>query len=165
MNPNPLAHPLTRLPVRHATPWLLLGGVTAACLDLSFAAIYWTTLHGSSPTRVLQSIASWVLGADAFAGGSQTAALGAALYTYLMCVLMALYHAAAARHPVLLRRPLACGALYGMGMYLLIFQLIVPNFTATSPQPPPLDWTLACLLAYAVLIGIPCALFTRIARR
>ncbi|HEY5972192.1 MAG TPA: hypothetical protein VIT22_09490 [Pseudoxanthomonas sp.] len=165
MNPNPVAHRLPRLPVRHATPWLLLGGVTAAFLDLSFAAIYWTTLHGSSTTQVLQSIASWVLGANAFTGGSQTAALGAALYAYLMCVLTALYHAAAGRYPVLLRRPLACGAAYGMGMYLLIFKFIVPNFTAAPAQPPSLTWTLVCVVAYAVLIGIPCALFTRIARR
>lgn len=164
MHPSPFAYPIARIPAAHATSWLLLGGVTAAFLDLAFASIYWTTLHGSTTTKVLQSIASWVLGAGAFAGGVRTAALGAVLYAYLMCMLMALYHAAAGRFSMLLRRPLACGAIYGMGMYLLIFKWVVPHFTAAPVQAPPPDWTLACLTAYALLVGIPCALFTRIAR-
>jgi hypothetical protein len=76
---------------------------------------------------------------------------------------VALYHALARRAPVLLRRPATCGAVYGAITYLAIFKLAVPLLALYNADPPRLDWTLACLAIYMVLVGIPCALFSRIA--
>ena len=54
------------------------------------------------------------------------------------------------------------GALYGMACYLVTFHLLVPllasGAAASSSRP---DWILACLAAYAGMIGIPIACAAR----
>jgi hypothetical protein len=153
------------LPRRHglAVPWLLVGGYTAAVLDLSVAVAYWAP-HGVAPSRIPQSIAAWVLGPAAFSGGTLTAVFGALLYGQLLWGVASLYHAIARRHPLLLKRPLACGALYGIAAYASIFQLLVPLLCGVRPVVAPY-WTATCLLAYATVVGMPCALFSRAAGR
>jgi hypothetical protein len=142
--------------------WLLFGGVLAGTLDLAFAVGFWLLRDGVAPIRIPQSIASWVLGREAaISGGLATAALGMALYYYLTTTMVAAYHLLAGRYPLLLRRPLTMGTLYGVLMYALLFEVAVPLWSAAPPRPQPLEWTLACIAAYAVLIGIPAALFAR----
>ena len=135
---------------------LVLGGCGLATLDLGFAAAYWA-LYEVPAMRVLQSIAAWTMGRDAFAGGWSSAWFGAALYALLIVGLVLAYRSASRRYRLLLRRPLVCGALYGVAMYLLVFRVVVPHFSAAVTQPEPLDWVLACAAAYVGLIGIPCA--------
>jgi hypothetical protein len=145
-----------------AVPWLLLGGYTAAVLDLSVAVAYWAP-RGVAASRIPQGIASWLLGPAAFSGGMLTAVLGVLLYGQLLWGVATLYEALARRHPLLWRRPLACGAVYGIAAYVAIFQLLAPALTGMRPAVAPL-WTATCLLAYATVVGIPCALFSRAAR-
>ena len=135
-----------------------------AALDLAAASLYWSW-YGVSPLRVLQSIASWVLGAQAFASGTATAIAGALLYAGLMCALAALYLRASRHFPILWRKPWLCGGGYGAAMYALVFELLVPHFTAAQAGPAPWHWTLVCLLAYVAVIGIPCGLMARRANR
>ena len=160
----PATAPALGLPRRRAlvVPWLLLGGYVAALLDLSAAAAYWVP-RGLPLRRIPQGIASWLLGPAAFSGGAFTAVLGFLLYGQLLWGVATLYDAIARRHPVLLRRPLACGALYGLVAYVAIFQVLAPLLTGARPAAGP-AWTGTCLLAYAAVVGIPCALFSRVAR-
>ena len=152
----------TALPRRGlAMPWLLLGGYAAAALDLLAAMAYWVP-RGIAPGRIPQSIAAWLLGPEAFAGGVSTAVFGALLYGQLLWGVTMLYHAIARRHPLLLRRPLACGALYGILAYVAIFQLVAPLCFGARPVHD-LVWTATCVLVYATLVGMPCALFSRAA--
>jgi hypothetical protein len=144
-----------------AVPWLLLGGYTAAVLDLSVAMAYWTP-RGLAASRIPQGIASWLLGPAAFYGGMLTAVLGVLLYGQLLWGVATLYDALARRHPLLWRRPLVCGAVYGIAAYVAIFHLLVPVLTGMRPVAAPL-WTATCLLAYATVVGIPCALCSRAA--
>ena len=142
--------------------WLPVVGILIGGADLAVAAAYWGP-HGVAPIRIPQSIAAWVLGSDvARAGGWDTALLGMALYFYLTSLMVELYHRLGFRHDVLLRRPYLCGALYGIAMYCLLFKLAIPLWTGVPVAPEPASWTVTCLLAYSLLIGIPCALFTRI---
>ncbi|MHB1056616.1 MAG: hypothetical protein ACYC0F_01885 [Rhodanobacter sp.] len=142
-------------------PWLLIGGYTVATLDMLAAIAYWTA-HGSSATRVLQSVATWFLGPAAYAGGATTAVLGMVVYAQLMWGVVALYHAIAQRHPVLLRRPLACGAVYGALAYAAIFQVMAPLLSGIHPAFEPV-WVATCVVVYTTLVGMPCALFARAA--
>ncbi len=63
-----------------ALPAILLGGLIAGAFDISYACIYTYIVRGTSAIRILQSVASGVLGAKAFAGGLKTAVLGLALH-------------------------------------------------------------------------------------
>lgn len=135
---------------------LVLGGICLALADLGFAMAYWA-MQQVPLIRIPQSIAAWVLGSHAFAGGWTSALLGTALYALLIVGVVLAYRLASQRYRLLLRRPLACGAVYGVLAYLLVFQIVVPHFTAATVRPMALDWLLACVAAYIVLIGIPCA--------
>ena len=150
---------------RPTVPWLLIAGLTVGTLDLAFASLYWA-MHDVPPSRILQVIAGWVLGRDvALSGGWTTVLLGAALHYYLMTAMAAGYALASRRVPVLLQRPLRYGALYGAFLYVLMFEVLLPLFSAShSVKPPRLDWQAACFVAYIVLVGIPCALFARVAK-
>ena len=143
-------------------PWLLLGGHTVATFDLAFAILFWVP-QGASATRVLQSIASWFLGSQAYAGGAATALLGALAYGQLMWGVVALYRALSRRWPVLLQRPFAFGAAYGVLAWFAIFRLAVPLLALHDPDSSRVDWTLACIAVYALLVGIPCARVARAA--
>lgn len=149
---------------RPGLPWLLLGGATAAGLDLGFATLFWAELDVPA-IRVPQSIAGWLMGPSAFEGGLGTALLGALLYVCTMCVVVAGYHAGSRRWPVLRHQPMRCGAAYGVLAYILILEIAVPLLGATEPAARRLDWTLACVVAYMLLVGIPAALFSRQAWR
>lgn len=151
-------------------PWLLLGGLTAGTLDLLAACGYWALDRDASLLRILQvilqAIASWVLGRGAYAGGWDTALLGALLHYAIMITMVASFHAASRQWPRLLHRPLRSGALYGACLYVLMFVILVPHFSAVEQRNAlPLSWTITCFLAYVLLVGIPSALFARAANR
>src|SRR3546814_14089545 len=67
-----------------------------------------------------------LLGPAAFSGGIATAALGAFIYGHLMWGVVPLHHAIAGRRPVLLRRPVICGSIYGAVAYFGIFTGLAP---------------------------------------
>jgi hypothetical protein len=137
-------------------PWLLLAAIGAAVLDLGFAVLFWAA-EGVPAIRVLQSVATWLLGQAAYAGGIATAALGTVLYVALMWMLAVLYRALSHSFPRLLRQPVRFGLAYGALMYGLVFHIGVPLFTAAGPASQRLDWIAACVVAYMVLVGLPCA--------
>jgi hypothetical protein len=144
------------MPVLPTPLGLVLGGVCLALADLGFAMAYWA-MQQVPLIRIPQSIAAWVLGNHAFAGGGTSALFGTTLYALLMVGVVLAYRLASQRQRLLLRRPLVCGAVYGVLAYLLVFQIVVPHFTAAVVRPMPLDWVLACVVAYIVLIGVPSA--------
>jgi len=158
MNAVPLhwPHPLTR-----RVPWLLLAAVSGALLDLGVAVLFWAG-EGVAPIRIPQSIASWFLGPAAFHGGMGTAALGLAIYLLLVWGMARAYLGLARQRQSLVEQPFVHGALYGMTCYLLVFHLFVPLLTSgNTAANSRADWVLACLAAYAFLIGIPIACAAR----
>ena len=61
---------------------VLAGGLVAGALDLTFAFLfYWP--QGATPLRILQGIASGVLGRDSFEMGLASAALGAFFHFFI----------------------------------------------------------------------------------
>jgi hypothetical protein len=142
-------------------PWLLVGGYVVATLDMLVAMAYWGR-YGLSPSHILQSIATWLLGPGAYAGGLATAVLGAVLYGHLLWGVVALYRAVARRHPLLLHRPFLCGSVYGVLAYLAIFQVLAPLLSGTRAGFDRPLWLAVCVVTYAILVGIPCALFSRL---
>src|SRR3546814_15174705 len=77
---------------------------------------------------------------------------------------VALYHAIARRRPVLLRRPILCGAAYGAIAYFGIFAGLASLLTGKPANLGDPAWILTCLVVFMILVGIPCALFSRTAR-
>jgi hypothetical protein len=141
--------------------YALLGGLVAAALDIAYAIIFFG-FRGVSAQRILQSVASGLLGSRAFEGGSTTALLGLALHFALMLVIALIFYFAARRVRWLTRRPYIAGAVYGVLVYWTMNLIVVP----LSASAGTFTWhpviVPAGLLVHIVLIGMPIAWAVRI---
>jgi hypothetical protein len=140
--------------------WLRVGAL-AAIADLGVAAAYWGGLSGTAPVRMPQSVASWVLGPAAFAGGAGSATLGLVLYMAVVAAIVAAFQALCIRFVAPGRHLYLLGAGYGVAAYLVLFHVVVPYFTAATVSKRPWHWEATCAVAYAVLVGMPSAWLAR----
>jgi hypothetical protein len=147
---------------------VLLGGLTAGVLDIADALIFHGA-RGVAPWRILQAIASGLLGREAFAGGAWTAALGLGLHFFIATTAAAVYALASLRLPVLIARPVPCGAAYGLIVNVVMQNVVLPlsAFRPGPPAPPStIDWGQVNLwLAHVFCVGLPIAFATRWAAR
>ncbi|MGH8135327.1 MAG: hypothetical protein ACRER4_03180 [Steroidobacteraceae bacterium] len=139
---------------------ILQGGIAVAVLDIANAMTFWWFYNGASPEVILQSIAAGLLGPDAFSGGMPTALLGAFLHFFISCGIAAVFWFACQRMPILFRRPVTYGAIYGVIVYLVMTYVVVPLSQAT-PVPFIPSWFLTSVLGHIVLVGIPVGLIAR----
>lgn len=155
----------TRARLVTATLW---GGLIAGTLDISDALIF-HGVRGVAPWRILQAIASGLLGRDAFAGGAWTATLGLGLHFFIATTAAAVYALASLRLPLLIRRPILCGAAYGLIVNAVMQYIVLPlSAFRAGPPPPPgtIDWGLVnLLLAHVFCVGLPISLTARWAAR
>ncbi|TQM06939.1 hypothetical protein FB548_3314 [Pseudoxanthomonas sp. 3HH-4] len=138
-------------------PCCLLAGVVAGLADLGAAILYWWVIDGVPPLRIPQSIAAWVLGREAFAGGMATAVAGTVLFVVLTWGLVRLYASLATAWPSLRRHSVRSGLMYGALAYVAVFHIAVPLFAVEGAAPARLDGIGFGLFACAVLVGLPCA--------
>lgn len=139
---------------------ILFGGLIAGILDI-LAAFINSGLRGVSPLRVLQAIASGVIGADSFSGGFPTAALGLVLHFFIATTATAFYFAASRKLKVLVERPVICGLAYGIPVYLVMNLVVLPlsNITFNISHAPSNVATAVLILMFCV--GLPIALIVR----
>jgi hypothetical protein len=144
---------------------ILLGGLAAGILDLTYAVVVSRLLRGTSAVRVFQSVASGLLGEDAYEGGGATAALGVFLHFVIAFGAAFVYVAASRRLPSLVQRPFLWGALYGMAVYLFMNFVVLP----LSAFPHELSYPPAVLArglaGHIVCVGLPIALAAAFASR
>ncbi len=142
-------------------PWtlsraLFVGTLVVGALDLADAFIFFG-LRGVSPIRILQSIASGLLGRPAYAGGLRAGALGALLHFFNAFLIVGTYLLLSRRIPRLAERPWLYGPLYGVLVYLVMNQIVIP-LSAAVVGLPTLPVVLNGLLIHAVGVGLPSAL-------
>ncbi|MGH7600943.1 MAG: hypothetical protein ACREOI_31685 [bacterium] len=136
------------------------GGLIAGTLDI-LAAFVNSGLRGGSPTRVLQAIASGLLGADAFKGGFSTAALGLMLHFFIATTATAIYYAASRKLKVLVDQPIVCGLAYGIPVYLVMNLIVLPLSAVTFKTSHALANVATSLLILMFCVGLPIALVVR----
>lgn len=134
----------------------------AGTLDIVYACVFWAIKRGIAPQRVLQRVASGLLGEASLTGGWATAALGLVCH-YLIATLMAVtYYFVARRWPALWERPLPYGAAYGLLLYGIMHYVVVP-LSAAGPSSRDTFWIAMSIVVHMFLIGVPCAVFARLA--
>lgn len=138
---------------------ILVGGLLAGALDITAAFVVYG-LRGATPLRILQSVASGLLGADAFKGGLGTAALGALLHFLIALVAAAVYYAASRKLGVLVQRAVVSGLLYGIAVYVFMNFVVLP-LSAVAKRPFVLELALVILAVHMVCVGLPIALAVR----
>lgn len=143
-----------------ALRYIIYGGAIAATFDLIFAFIYYGTM-GATPLRILQSIASGLLGASAREGGIPTAILGGVLHYSIAIAAAFLFFMVAKRFDWLIRHPLVSGCIFGIGMHLTMNFVVLP--LSAYPRHVSFD-TKSFLITVAVhmfLVGQPIAWMVR----
>lgn len=149
--------PTTTHPRAAALHTILVGGGLAGLLDIAYALLV-AWLGGGQPMRVLQAIASGVLGRDAFAGGAATAALGLALHFVIAFGAAATFLAVSRVRPWVLRWPLVAGPLFGLCVWGVMYQVVLP-ITFGRPWTMPAALPFAGQLAiHAFGVGLPIAI-------
>jgi hypothetical protein len=141
---------------------ILAGGLIGGAFDITYACVVWA-FRGVSPIRVGQSVASGLLGREtAVAGGVPTGLLGFALHFGMVLIMAAVYYAAATRIPLLVKRAVWCGPLYGLGLYLTMNYIVLPlSAIGQRGGTGPLYLVIPEILVHMFLVGLTIALFTR----
>jgi hypothetical protein len=140
---------------------ILLGGLVAGTLDIFVAA----AINHIRVGVILQAIASGLLGRASFSEGQRSMAIGLVAQELMSLAIAAIYVLASIRLPLLRRRPLALGALYGVGIFLVMNFVVVP-LSAAWPRHRPVHMEAVLLnLAAMILFGVIVAACSRFATR
>ena len=135
---------------------VLLGGSIAGALDIIFA-ISFAAYNGATPVRLLQTVASGLLGTAAFTGGVPVAVLGLVLHFVMSFLWAGAFLLLAKLVPALTRYPLVSGIVFGVFVFLAMRLIVLP--LSAFPYPvafKPLATALD-LLSHTLLFGVPIA--------
>ena len=142
---------------------VLLGGLLAGAFDLTFAFVfYWP--QGATPLRILQGIASGVLGRGSFEMGFASAALGAFFHFLISVCAAGIYYLASLRFSFLTRRVLIAGAIFGVLMFLAM-RLVVLPLSTIGFRPMKVGNIIGELFSHVFLFGMVIAYAASRARR
>jgi hypothetical protein len=140
---------------------ILWGGLVAGTLDITYAFVFYGLRNNITPARILQSVASGLLGADAFRGGFAVDALGLFCHYFIALTAAALFYAASRKLALLVNHAVACGVIYGVGIYVVMNYVVVPLSAAPPRNAPAPVVLITGLLVHMFFIGLPIALATR----
>lgn len=145
---------------RRAFQAILCGGLTVGVLDGLFAAAS-ALVRGGSPVRAFQYVTAGLIGGAALDGGTPTFLIGLLIHFFNALTVAAIYYAASLRLPVLNRRAVLCGLLYGAVVYLVMYYVVMPLSAIPKLAAFSLPIFLKDITGHALLVGLPLALIIR----
>jgi hypothetical protein len=123
--------------------------------DLIFACTYWHVTYDVPPSRLIQNIASGLLGKRAFAGGENTVLLGVLLQYFMISLMVGTYYVASRRIRALNTKPWTWGLTYGLVLYVTMNHVVVP--LSAAPRGPVIaSWIILSIVVHLV-IGVTVA--------
>jgi hypothetical protein len=128
---------------------IVIGALLAGSLDIFVAS----AINHASPATILQAIASGLIGRASYDGGAGTVALGLLLQWLMSLAIAAIYGAAGVRMPALIDKPVRFGALYGVGVFIVMSFIVMP-LSAAYPKPEPSLSGFILNLAANILFGV-----------
>jgi hypothetical protein len=143
---------------------ILLGGLIAGALDITYACVHSYIRSGRRPVFILQSVASGALGRSAYEGGAKTAALGLVFHFLIALIAATVYYFASRVLRFMVTQAVISGIFYGVGVYL-VMNCVVLRLSAihatTWPWNYPKSILIGGLLIHMFGIGLPIALAVR----
>jgi uncharacterized membrane protein YagU involved in acid resistance len=107
----------------------------------------------------LQGIAAGLLGTKSYEGGMATAGLGLAVHFFIAFVVVSIFYLASRKIPVLTKQPFVSGVCYGIGVYVVMYWIVLPAIFSTFRHR--LSNELLALAIHICLIGLPTAFIVR----
>jgi len=139
-------------------PAIATAGLIAGILDIASAFVI-AELKGTGSIRMLQGIASGLLGPQSFEGGMATAGLGLAIHFLIAFAAASVFYVGTRQFSFLTRHAVASGLLYGIAVYVFMYWLVVPLVFVSTRHSISRDVT--AVIVHMVLIGLPIALVVR----
>ena len=137
---------------------IALATLVAGALDIAWAAIN-SVIQGGTVAGMLRTVASGPFPA-ATDWGAAGALLGLAVHFAIMAVMAAAFVAAYLRIGSVRKHPLIAGAIYGLGLWVVMYGLVLPaRFGSSFPTSDPVDLAKQ-LFAHVALVGLPIAWIT-----
>ena len=136
---------------------ILIGGAIAGSLDIVYA-IGFSALHGVPPMRILQSVASGLLGKSAFDGGAPVAMLGLALHFFIALSWATIFYLVSRFAPAVTRHPVIAGLFYGFLIYAVMNLVVLPLSAYPRKVTFPLLTLVTGLIVHMFCIGLPISL-------
>ena len=135
---------------------IFAAGSLCGVLDITAAFVTAYVTRGMKPGRLLQGIASGLLGAKAFNGGWESAALGLACHFFIAFAAATVFYIASRQLTLMTRRPIFSGVLYGIAVYTVMYWIVVPFVFG----PRPFNWnvTVVAIVTHIVCVGTPISL-------
>jgi hypothetical protein len=137
---------------------IVTAGLVVGVLDISSAFVIWWQ-RGVALRRGLQGIAAGLLGTKSYEGGIATAGLGLAIHFFVAFAVVSIFYLASRKIPLLIKQPFVAGVLYGIGVYIVMYWIVLP--TAFSTFRHRLANELLELAIHICLIGLPTAFIVR----
>ena len=141
-----------------ALPTIASAGLIAGILDITSAFVI-AGIKGTGSLRMLQGIASGLLGQRSFEGGMATAGLGLAIHFLIAFTAAAVFYAASRKLSSLTQHAVVSGMLYGIAVYIFMYWIVVPLAFPTARHSMSRDIT--AVIIHIVLIGLPISLAVR----
>ena len=139
---------------------IVYGGVCVGILD-GLAATINAGIKGVSPGKVFQYIASGLIGREAsYAGGAATIVLGILLHFVIAFGVVAVFLLLSRSFPILLRRVVLTGMVYGIAVYFAMAYVIVP-LSAIPRNPFSFSGMITGIVIHIFCVGLPAALIVR----
>jgi hypothetical protein len=135
------------------------AGLACGVLDITAAFVTWS-LRGVSPYRLLQAIASGLLGVQAFRGGGPTALLGAALHFFIAFSVATVFYAASRKLKLMTQHAIRSGFAFGIAVYLVMYLIVMP-LSRIQPTPFSLSRTVIAIVTHMFCVGLPISLTVR----
>jgi hypothetical protein len=141
---------------------ILVGGASAGLLDGLDAVIFYRLAYAVPPARLVQGIASGLLGQQSFRGGWLTVVLGISLQFFIAIGAATFFYAATLLIPMLWRKPWISGPAFGIGLFFFMQRVVIPlSAVHKRTAPMSLPELVDQLLSHAFLVGVPIALMAR----
>src|SRR5258708_7917836 len=110
---------------------LLWAGFACGVLDITAALVVYG-FFGLKPMRLLQGIASGLLGPKAFSGGLATAVLGVLCHFLIAFGAAAVYLVVSRALGFLIEHAVVSGVLYGLAVYFFLNRIVLPLSAAVQ---------------------------------
>ena len=143
-----------KLSVTRAILW---GGLVAGILDATNGVVTYG-ITGLNPIQVLRYIAGGLPGGRSFELGLAAVALGTGLHFLIAYIAAAVYVLTTRRISSLNSLPAVFGALYGAAVFFFMNLVVLP-YSAVTAAPFVLWMFIEGLIANALFVGVPIALY------
>jgi hypothetical protein len=136
-----------------STKAIVWAGLIAGAMDIAAAFIVYG-FFGATPLRILQGIASGLLGPRAYEGGMATAALGLLCHFTIAFGAATVFFLLSRQMTFLIRQFVMAGVLYGIAVYFFMGRVVIP-LSRAHRNPFSLKMMIIGLTIHIFCVGLP----------